>query len=586
MPAETDIAQAETDIAQAVAAGAEGVDLWDGAPCSLVRIDADGLIVAVNSHLLAMTGYQADALHGTAWIALLGIGSRLFYETQLAPVLELDGALDEVMIDLRRADGSRVPALLNAVKLTDESGRRTGALAALMVVADRRSYEDELRQARTAAENAGAADARARQRLELLASANTALASSTEVEIALANLARVLVDKLADWCVIYTSEPENVSRPSVWVVAHIDAALEADLLRLAALLPRHTLPASALHQVLAGGGPVLLTEVDETYRAGATGSDEVRRLYDVVGLGTVMVVPVATQGTQVATIIVGRGDGRRAFTERDLSVLTDLGARCGIVIENLRRHEVEHVNSVALQHALLTAPPATGGLEIAIRYLPASQSSEVGGDWYDAFVQSDGTPVVVIGDVMGHDIRAAAEMGQLRATLRTIGYADAGTPAEMLSRTDAAIRALGVSAFATTLVASIERQPDGSALMRSASAGHPRPILVGADGAVRVLDIAPGRPLGIRGAVAPRHDHLETLQVGDTVLLYTDGLIERPDEDLDVSLDRLAQALIGVESWSLEDVCDWSLAGRRNLRRDDIALLAFRITESGARSAI
>jgi GAF domain-containing protein len=555
----------------------DAAETWDAAPCGLLRLDADGLIIAANAELLAWTGYGAAALVDKLyWPELLGGGSRLFYQTQLAPVLELDGVLTEVMIDLLAADGSRVPALLNATRLGGDGGGTSGVRIALMTVADRRAYESDLRQAREAAIAASAADSQARQRLELLASANTALASSTDIEIALAGLARVLVARLADWAVIYAGDPDEPTRPPQWAVAHIDPQLEADLQRLGALLPQHTQPSSALHQVLTGGAPVLLTEITDDYRRQSTASDEVRRLYQTVGLASGMVVPATSRGTRVVTVITGRGEGQPPFTAQDLAVLTDLGARCGIVFDNLWRHSREHNNSVALQQALLTAPPATPHLQVAIRYLPASDGNAVGGDWYDAFVQPDGTAVVVIGDVMGHDIVAAAAMGQLRAALRTIGYTHAGTPAEILSHTDSATQALGVNTFATTLVARIEPQPDGSALLRASSAGHPPPILIRREGAVSTIDVPADPPLGI-GASSLRHDHTFPLAVGDTVLLYTDGLVERTDEDIDTSVDRLVIALAGTESWSVDDITDWSLSGRRNARRDDIALLAFRL---------
>ncbi len=555
------------------------IETWDSAPCGLLRLDAEGLITAVNAHLLARLGHEATALVGRMrWTDLLAVGSRLFYETQLAPVLELDGVLDEVMVDIRAADGSRVPALMSALRLADPSGHPAGARIALMTVPDRRAYEGELRQARADAESASAADARARRRLELLATANTALASSSDIEIALTGLARVLVTSLATWCVIYANDPDLPGNAEQWAIAHSDTRAEPDLRRLAELLPAHAGSSPALYQVLAGGDSVLLTDVSADYRRESTTSDEVRALYDAVGLDSGMVVPCTTRGNRVATVITGRAPGQPQFTADDLAVLTDLGARCGIVIDNLRRQHIEHDNSLALQQALLTAPPAAPGLEIAIRYLPASQANEVGGDWYDAFIRADGIPVVVIGDVIGHDIRAGAAMGQLRATLRTIAYTDGGTPAEILSRTDATTKALAVSTFATTLLAQIETTPDGAKLLRASSAGHPPPIIIRRDGQTEILKLRADPPLGFGSA--KRHDHTWPLATGDTLLLYTDGLVERRDEDLDESIRRLATSLIDTESWTIEDLCDWSLSGRRNTRTDDIALLAFRIVGS------
>ncbi|MCW2497826.1 SpoIIE family protein phosphatase, partial [Jatrophihabitans sp.] len=548
------------------------VEAWDAAPCGLLTVDGDGIITAVNAQLLNRTGYAAEALVGVMhWTTLLAVGSRLFYETQLAPVLELDGALDEVMIDLRAADGSRMPALLNAARVVDPDSRRAGARIALMTVPDRRAYETELRQAREVAVQASAADARARLRLELLANANTALASSSDIEVALAGLARVLVEHLADWCVIYASDPAKPTVPGLRASAHRNPDVEPELRRLAEILPLYAQPDSALSQVLAGGQPVLLAEVGEARRHESTTSDEVRRLYDVVGLRSAMVAPCTTRATRVATVIAGRGPEQTPFNADDLSILADLGARCGIVIDNVRRHNLEHSNSLALQDALLTQPPLIAGLEVAIRYLPASEGNDVGGDWYDAFVQPDGTPVVVIGDVMGHDIRAAAAMGQLRAVLRTVGYTHAGAPAEILTSTDSTTQALGVNAFATTLVSTIELLPDGSGLLRSASAGHLPPILVTRDGPARIVDIPPGPPLGIRTKVQ-RHDHTEALAVGDTVLLYTDGLVEVRGASLAGRLEVL-RATVEQHATAPPDALAELVLPLADGAADDVALL-------------
>lgn len=206
-------------------------DDWDEAPCGLLILDEHDRVRAANAGFLRRTGYDLrDVIAKAFWNELLATGSRVFYQTQLAPVLELDGVLDEVMVDLRTADSRRVPALLNARRISDHTGRRVATRIALMGVPDRRVYENELRrardeaeQARREADRARSVDAVARRRLEFQGSANTALADSSDVTTALTRVTRVLVENFADWCVTYALEPDD---PEIvrWTSAHADPA--------------------------------------------------------------------------------------------------------------------------------------------------------------------------------------------------------------------------------------------------------------------------------------------------------------------------------------------------------------------------
>jgi serine phosphatase RsbU (regulator of sigma subunit) len=230
---------------------------------------------------------------------------------------------------------------------------------------------------------------------------------------------------------------------------------------------------------------------------------------------------------------------------------------------------------------LLTAPPNIEPFTIVTRYLPATDGAEVGGDWYDAFAQPGGGVAIAIGDVVGHDIHAAAAMGQLRGIIRTIANAMPGTPADTLSRADRAAESLQVQTFATAILAQIEPEPSdatGGRIVIWSNAGHPPPILISRAGEVRLLTAKPDPMLGAdMGAV--RHDRTTDLHVGDTLLLYTDGLIERRDEDIDVGLARLAASVGHGHELPLTELCDVILAQCSGGHQDDIALLALRIAD-------
>lgn len=550
---------------------------WDDAPCGLLQVDARGVIVEANRRALDYLGCDPGELVGRQrLIDVLAVGSRLFYETQLAPVLELDGALNEVMLDLRRPDGERVPVLVNGERINPPNaaaGGTGGHRFALMSVSDRRAYEDELRQARHEAERATAAESRARRRMELLTRANTALASSSELSVALQALARVLVADMADWCLVY-AEPDGSADEAWWSAAHADAVLDGAVQELGRLFPLRVLAGSNYQRVRAGGKPTLLAHVTDDDRRRSTDSAEVLELYAQLGLESVLIVPGRARGHQVATIVLARGPNRPPYTEQDLTDLTALGTRAGIAIDNLRQHAREHNNSVALQRALLTSPPQTPTIDIVIRYLPATAGNQVGGDWYDAFLQADGTPVIVIGDVMGHDIHAAAAMGQLRGIIRTLGFTPGVTPAEILTQADSTAGGLGVARLASAVVARIEHQ-DGTARLQWSNAGHPPPLMI-TGGVARTLEFRPEPILGL-GPARERHNHTTDLATGDVVVLYTDGLVESAEQDIDTGMGRLIAQVSGQPDLPLDRLCDVILDGHGGGRSDDIALLLLRL---------
>jgi PAS domain S-box-containing protein len=233
-----------------------------------------------------------------------------------------------------------------------------------------------------------------------------------------------------------------------------------------------------------------------------------------------------------------------------------------------------------LQQALLTPPPEPDHLQVAVRYRPAAHGAQVGGDWYDAFLQPDGATVLVIGDVVGHDSSAAAAMGQLRGLLRALAYDNDEPPSATLSRTEHVARGLAVSTMATVVLARVERHPDvpvaGTRVLRWSNAGHLPPVLLAPDGSTTLLETRPELMLGI-DPDAPRTDHTAELDDGYTLLLVTDGLVERRDADLDEGLAALQEALRDLGGTPLEELCDTLLA--RMLPEpgaDDVAIVAVR----------
>ncbi|MGY1624486.1 PP2C family protein-serine/threonine phosphatase [Geodermatophilus sp. SYSU D00965] len=237
-----------------------------------------------------------------------------------------------------------------------------------------------------------------------------------------------------------------------------------------------------------------------------------------------------------------------------------------------------------LQRHLLGDPPDVAPLELAVRYRPAGRHARVGGDWYDAFRLEDGTTVLVIGDVAGHDAPAAALMAQTRGMLRGLAVTGPGSPAAVLTALDEVFAALRVRTLATVTVATLDPRPGGGALLRWSNAGHPPPVLVRGDGRALLLERPVDPLLGVARS-ARRADHEVALDPGDTLVLYTDGLVERRDAPLDDGFALLVMTLERVGRDPIEQVCDGVLSGVGGRGDDDVALLAVRLPPQPAATA-
>ena len=273
-------------------------------------------------------------------------------------------------------------------------------------------------------------------------------------------------------------------------------------------------------------------------------------------------------------------DEPRELTREDLTTVGALAAYAGQALSRALLLQEQADALVVLQTALLPRLPRTENLDLAARYRPAAARDQVGGDWYDAVEMSTGAVSLMIGDVVGHDIGAAATMGQMRTTLRALAWAVDDPPSRQVTRLEQAMDDLGVEGLATLVYATVEDDADesGARTLRWTNAGHPPPLLVTPDGHARWLeDDSSDLMLGVMpGAV--RTDHAERLPRGSLGLLYTDGLVERRDAHLEHGLDRLLRSASEHVGLAPEPFLDAVL---RDLQDgdlgDDVALLAVRV---------
>jgi PAS domain S-box-containing protein len=327
-------------------------------------------------------------------------------------------------------------------------------------------------------------------------------------------------------------------------------------------------PTKGYARTLRTGRPLVIPVVDETsLRAIASGPDRVAPLL-AAGVHSYLLVPLMARGVVLGGAEFIRMQDREPFGEADVALAEELAARAALSIDNARLYRRERTTALTLQRSLLPQDVRhTLGVEIAHRYLPSSIVSEVGGDWFDVVPLSCGRVALVVGDVMGHGIRAAATMGQLRTVARTLATQDMA-PEQVLARLDEVAAGNGDDQFATCACAVYDPLERCGLI---ANAGHLPPVTVAPDGTTTVVPVPAGAPLGVGGV---RFESVEfKLPEDHTLALYTDGLVEQRGRDLDEGIGLLREALSG-RGRSLEQDCDAVLSAL--LPRggeDDVALI-------------
>ncbi|WP_208818363.1 GAF domain-containing SpoIIE family protein phosphatase [Streptomyces marokkonensis] len=263
------------------------------------------------------------------------------------------------------------------------------------------------------------------------------------------------------------------------------------------------------------------------------------------------------------------------FDDEDEAVVTALAGAAGIAIENARLFEQTRDSAEHFQRLLLPTLPDLAPFSAAAVYRPATAPGHhLGGDWYDALLLPDGSCAAIIGDVLGHDLTAAAAMAQIRNMLRALLYDRRTPPSLVLHRLDHTLHAITEAPVTTACLARVESAGNGWHLHWS-TAGHLPPLVIAADGHTRYLHAEPGLPLGVDDAL-PRPDHVHPLRAGDTVLLFTDGLVEHPHRPLSACMDELAALASAHTGMPLDELCRVLADGHPSDGHDDLALLALR----------
>jgi serine phosphatase RsbU (regulator of sigma subunit) len=405
-------------------------------------------------------------------------------------------------------------------------------------------------------------------RLLFLADASSELASSLDYQATLRSVAQLAVPNFADWCTIDLVDDGRLIRLAV---EHVDPAKIRFAQEIAERWPSDPESRTGAWEVMRTGVSQLIPEVTEEMLLAAAMEPEQLSLIRELGLRSAITVPLVARERVLGVLTWVSAESDVHYTQDDLAFAENLAKRAAIAIDNAELHSETLAAAVRLQHAVLPdRMPELPGWEFTSHYSPAGRT-EVGGDFFDAIPLGDGRVALFVGDVMGRGVHAAAAMAQMRAAVRAYAAVDP-TPATVMENLDRMFDQFPSDQLVTLVY--LVADPAKEELVVT-NAGHPPPVLLRADGSTEQLPFADGVPLGT--FPAGRKQSAVPFCAGDTLLAFTDGLIERRAEDIDAGQERLLAAL-GVLadpdlSRALSRVVD---EVRDPTRDDDVAALVAR----------
>ncbi|MCX5192805.1 SpoIIE family protein phosphatase [Streptomyces sp. NBC_00249] len=539
--------------------------LFETCPIGLVMLDEELRYVHLNQALADMDGVPLREHLGrrTAEVMLTSDGGE--FQRMLRAVADGGAPLVSVLVGLRtpgRPDRDQVRSV-SLFPLSGAGDTRPGLGGLMVDVTDR---EQALLEA-----------TEARQRLALLDRAAARIGTTLDVGTTARELIDAAVPDFCDGAVVELVEwmnPAEAFDPELPLVTNRIAArttLPPPAPELVGGLDRVTYPpGSSIHRMLSTGRPLCVPVNEEFTSRTVVHRDRARLLLDS-GVADILMAPLVARGTIQGIAMFGRSAARPAFAGQDLSLAGELASRAALCLDNARLYSRVQDIALTLQRALLPSALTTGPyVSVAHRYLPGSRATEVGGDWYDVIDLPTGRVALLVGDVMGHGVPAAASMGRLRITAKAVARHTLD-PVALLTELDACAQESGIE-LATCLCLLYDPRTGRA---RIANAGHPPPLVRRPDGTVDTLGEVLGVPLGV-GGVPFRSTETE-LPEGAVLALYTDGLIETRGQDIDAGLDALRRQLAQA-SGPLEEAADRILAGLLpDPPTDDTVLLLARI---------
>jgi PAS domain S-box-containing protein len=543
--------------------------------------EADDPLVWVNPSFSRMTGYSYDEAVGRNCRFLQGPATDPEAVAEIRAAIQEQRTVTTTLINYRK-DGTAFWNQLSISPVFDGDGAlvsfvgvQTDVTERVRVAGEREAAFAAEQAARREAEQARAIAEQAQSRLALMAEATSSLMATLDMDELLGSLAALCVPLLADWVYIVLIDPDGEVGRSASL--HRDGRT-AELDELLALQTASLPAGSPARRSLTTSRPVLVDDLTEERLAELLVSPAAVDLFRGLGGTSLLTVPLVARSRSLGAMGLVMSSGSRAFTPEDVDLAEDLARRAAMALDNVRLYQQEHTVADTLQRSLLPDLPQIPGIEAAAHYVSASIAADVGGDFYDLLALPDGSIGMVIGDVVGHDVAAAAAMGHLRGLIRACVWdADDPDPGVVLGRVDRLVQGLQVASTATMVYVRATPPVDEGRPWRLqvANAGHPPLLLRRPDGTVDCLDGVAGLLVGVDDSI-----HRQTLVVdipaGSTVVAYTDGLIERPGGDLDQGISQLEARLAAAPvDAGPQQLCDVAVSCPLD-RRDDVALIAVR----------
>ncbi|GAA2632433.1 SpoIIE family protein phosphatase [Streptomyces vastus] len=540
-------------------------------PIGLAVLDTDLRYVSVNPALEHINGVPAKEHIGRTVPEVLPCVDTDALESAARQVLDTGlPIIEQSTVGRTPADPEEDHAWsVSFFRLEDALGRVLGVANSVLDVTERH--------------RAGIEAEAARRRLAVIADATTRIGTTLELDRTARELADVAVPELADIAAVDLLEAVMEGRPIVLRPAqpaviralavqadHVTEALGAA--DPAGQVARYE-PDRLVTQCVRTGRPVMVPRVQDTDLVRIARDPESAALLARAGVHSYLAVPLIARGEVLGALDLKRTRNALPFSEDDLLLARELAARAAVQIDNARWYQNARNTAVTLQRSLLPShPPETTGLEVASRYQPAGAVGEVGGDWFDVIPLDGGKTALVVGDVMGSGINAAATMGRLRTATSTLASLDL-EPHRLLEHLDKITA--GLDHYIATCVYAVHDPHERRCSF--ANAGHLPPALVRPGHRPKLLELPTGAPLGVGGV--PFSTTTVDLHPGDQLVFYTDGLVETRQHSLDERLDTLL-SLLDDPARPLEDVCDLLLRTLHHPdNHDDVALLIARAQE-------
>ncbi|MDX6257877.1 MAG: hypothetical protein QOJ11_4211 [Frankiales bacterium] len=535
--------------------------LFTGAEVGIGVFDRELRYLRVNDVLLKIIGLPTESLYGlTPAQALPGIGGAV--DAFQREVMASGMARREVEIwGSTPADPDTEHCFVcSYLPLTAEDGLILGMASIVRDLTERRRA--------TAALEAG------RERLALLSRVGQIVGSSLSTRDTLSALAAITVPRFADHCIVDLLDEQ---RQGLQRVALVNAPQLSDAGQTAwrgTSGPVSYPPSHPVSLALVSGRPQLLREVPQAIIDMAAPTPASGAFASAIGIRSLITLPLLSRNQVQGVLSFAVSISGRGYDYADLALASEIAGRFSVALDNAHAYESQRLVALTLQRSMLPQQlPGVEGLEAESVYLPGGGDTEVGGDWFDLIPLSTGRTGIVIGDVMGRGVHAAAVMGQLRAATRAFAVLDL-TPATVLHHLDELVVALDSIQLVTCVYGVFD---PATGVLTVANAGHLPPLLI-RDGTAERMDLDTGTLLGLGDSRFSQHE--VALQPGDAIVLYTDGLVESRGSDLDVGIERLRLAL--TADAPVGETCSAALRALLDddgeEYDDDVAMLVLRAT--------